>query len=52
MNGSFVSWRCATIPIVTQGLHYASTVFEGERAIMVKYLNLLSILNVYLDQLK
>ena len=32
MNGSFVSWREATIPIVTQGLHYASTVFEGERA--------------------
>ena len=32
MNGSFVPWRSATIPIVTQGLHYASTVFEGERA--------------------
>ena len=32
MNGSFVPWRDATIPIVTQGLHYASTVFEGERA--------------------
>ena len=32
MNGSFIPWRSATIPIVTQGLHYASTVFEGERA--------------------
>ena len=32
MNGSFVPWKDATSHVVTQGLHYASAVFEGERA--------------------
>jgi len=32
MNGSFVPWENATSHIITQGLHYASAVFEGERA--------------------
>ncbi|PPR43450.1 MAG: Branched-chain-amino-acid aminotransferase [Alphaproteobacteria bacterium MarineAlpha5_Bin11] len=32
VNGSFVPWKEATTHVVTQGLHYASAVFEGERA--------------------
>ena len=32
MNGSFVPWKEATSHVVNQGLHYASSVFEGERA--------------------
>ena len=32
MNGEFVPWREAKSHIITQGLHYASAVFEGERA--------------------
>jgi branched-chain amino acid aminotransferase len=32
MNGSFIPWKDATSHIITQGLHYASAVFEGERA--------------------
>jgi branched-chain amino acid aminotransferase len=32
MNGSFVPWREADVHILTHGLHYASAVFEGERA--------------------
>ena len=32
LNGSYVSWREATSHIINQGLHYSSTVFEGERA--------------------
>ena len=32
MNGSFIPWKKATSHIITQGLHYASAVFEGERA--------------------
>ena len=32
LNGSFVPWRKATSHIMNQGLHYASCVFEGERA--------------------
>ena len=32
MNGSFLPWEKATSHIITQGLHYASAVFEGERA--------------------
>ncbi len=31
-NGDFVAWKDAKIHIITQGLHYASAVFEGERA--------------------
>ena len=32
MNGSFMPWEKATTHVISQGLHYASTVFEGERA--------------------
>ena len=31
-NGSFVDWSDAKIHVLTHGLHYASAVFEGERA--------------------
>ncbi|MBX3580369.1 MAG: branched-chain amino acid aminotransferase [Rhizobiaceae bacterium] len=32
MNGEFVKWEDAKIHVLTHGLHYASAVFEGERA--------------------
>ena len=32
MNGHFIPWIEATSHIISQGLHYASAVFEGERA--------------------
>ena len=32
LNGSFIPWSEAKIHVITQGLHYASSVFEGERA--------------------
>ena len=32
MDGEFVPWRETTIHVLTHGLHYASSVFEGERA--------------------
>jgi branched-chain amino acid aminotransferase len=32
MNGEFVNWAEAKIHVLTHGLHYASAVFEGERA--------------------
>ena len=32
MDGAFLPWKDATSHIVNQALHYASTVFEGERA--------------------
>ena len=31
-NGEFVEWKDAKIHVLTHGLHYASAVFEGERA--------------------
>ena len=31
-NGAFVDWEDARIHVLTHGLHYASCVFEGERA--------------------
>ncbi|WEX76495.1 branched-chain amino acid aminotransferase [Sinorhizobium numidicum] len=31
-NGEFVPWKEAKIHVLTHGLHYASAVFEGERA--------------------
>ena len=31
-NGEFVEWNNATTHVIGQGLHYASAVFEGERA--------------------
>ena len=37
MNGSFVPWKKATSHVITQGLHYASAVFEGERAYNGKF---------------
>ena len=32
MNGEIIQWRDANVHILTHGLHYASSVFEGERA--------------------
>jgi len=32
MNGEFVKWADAKIHVLSHGLHYASAVFEGERA--------------------
>ena len=32
MNGDFIPWKNAKSHIISQGLHYASAVFEGERA--------------------
>src|SRR5215469_6425645 len=32
MDGSLRPWRDAKIHVLTHGLHYASAVFEGERA--------------------
>lgn len=32
MNGDFVDWADAKVHVLTHGLHYASAVFEGERA--------------------
>ena len=32
LNGELVPWRDATLHILSHGLHYASAVFEGERA--------------------
>ena len=32
MNGDMVPWQQANVHILTHGLHYASAVFEGERA--------------------
>lgn len=32
LNGDFVPWTEAKVHVLTHGLHYASSVFEGERA--------------------
>ena len=32
LDGQFVPWRDARVHVLTHGLHYASAVFEGERA--------------------
>ena len=32
MNGEFIPWENATSHIISQGMHYASAVFEGERS--------------------
>ena len=32
MNGNLVAWRDAKLHVLSHGLHYASCVFEGERA--------------------
>ncbi len=31
LNGEFVPWRAAKVHVLTHALHYASSVFEGER---------------------
>ncbi len=31
MDGALVEWRDAKVHILTHALHYASSVFEGER---------------------
>src|SRR5258708_13010870 len=31
-NGAFGRWKDATLHVLSHGLHYASAVFEGERA--------------------
>ena len=31
-NGKVVDWRTANVHVLNHGLHYASCVFEGERA--------------------
>ena len=32
LDGALVPWREARLHVLTHGLHYASAVFEGERA--------------------
>ena len=32
LDGAFVPWREAKLHVLSHGLHYASAVFEGERA--------------------
>jgi branched-chain amino acid aminotransferase len=32
MNGEFIAWNDAKCHVINQGMHYASSVFEGERA--------------------
>jgi len=32
MDGKLVAWRAANVHILTHAMHYASAVFEGERA--------------------
>jgi branched-chain amino acid aminotransferase len=32
MDGKLVDWRQANVHILTHAMHYASSVFEGERA--------------------
>ena len=32
MNGTLIPWTDARVRVLTHGLHYASSVFEGERA--------------------
>jgi branched-chain amino acid aminotransferase len=32
MNGAFIPWQDAKVHVLTHGLHYGSSVFEGERA--------------------
>ena len=32
LDGKFVAWRDAKVHVLTHAMHYASAVFEGERA--------------------
>ena len=49
---SFIPWKNATSHVITQGLHYASAVFEGERAYSGKIFKSKNIQKDYLNQLK
>ncbi len=40
MDGQFISWNKAQVPVLTHALHYASAVFEGERAYQGKVFKL------------
>ena len=31
-NGNLIDWKDAKLHVLTHGLHYASSVFEGERS--------------------
>ena len=31
-NGEMIEWKIANVHVLNHGLHYASSVFEGERA--------------------
>ena len=32
LDGNFIDWRDANVHVLTHAMHYASSVFEGERA--------------------
>ena len=51
-NGEMIEWKEANVHVLNHGLHYASSVFEGERAYNGKILNQKSTLTDYLTQLK
>ena len=40
MNGEMVPWQDCNIHVLTHGLHYASCVFEGQRAYQGKIFKL------------
>ena len=39
MNGEIIPWEKATSHVISQGLHYASAVFEESEHTVVKFLN-------------
>ena len=45
-NSELVDWADAKIHVLNHGLHYASCVFEGERAVSYTHLTLPTILLV------
>jgi branched-chain amino acid aminotransferase len=51
-DGEFVDWKDANIHILNHGLHYASSVFEGERSYSGKIFKVKSIQKDYLSQRK
>ena len=52
MNGKIIPWKDANSHVISQGLHYASAVFEGERAYNGRFLNQRSILKGFSNLLK
>ncbi len=46
-NGEMVDWRDAKTHVLSHGLHYASLVFEGERAYDGRFLKVVSIRKDY-----